>query len=71
MATCLKLPFVNADEIAAERWPGEESAHAYEASAAAAEVRAALLEQRRSSITETVFSHPSGLPLARLRSAPT
>jgi predicted ABC-type ATPase len=60
-----RLPFVNADEIAADRWPGDESAHAYEASAAAAEARADLLRQRRSFITETVFSHPSKVDLVR------
>jgi predicted ABC-type ATPase len=59
------LPFINADEIAAARWPGHESEHAYEASAAAASARAELLEQRRSFITETVFSHPSKVDLIR------
>ena len=60
-----RLPFVNADEIAAARWPGDEMAHAYEASAAAATERGALLEQRRSFITETVFSHESKVDLVR------
>lgn len=60
-----RLPFVNADEIAASRWPGEESEHAYEASAAAAAIRAELLGQRRSFIAETVFSHPSKVDLVR------
>lgn len=60
-----RLPFVNADEIAAKRWPGREQEHAYEASAAAAEVRTALLQRRRSFITETVFSHPSKVDLIR------
>jgi predicted ABC-type ATPase len=58
-----RLPFVNADEIAAERWPGHEIDHAYEASAAASIARSELLEQRRSFVTETVFSHPSKLDL--------
>lgn len=58
-----QLPFVNADVIADERWPAEQSAHAYEASAAAAEERARLLTARTSFITETVFSHPSKLEL--------
>lgn len=30
-----RLPFVNADQIAAQRWPGEEMAHAYDAAEAA------------------------------------
>ena len=53
------LPFVNADEIAAARWPGKEQAHAYQAAAAAAAAREEALNARTSFITETVFSHPS------------
>lgn len=53
------LPFVNADVIAAQRWPHAQEQHAYDASHAAATQRAALLGERRSFITETVFSHPS------------
>ncbi|MFL6062892.1 MAG: AAA family ATPase [Marmoricola sp.] len=59
------LPFVNADVIAAERWPGEEEVHAYEASRLAAEERARLFARHRSFITETVFSHPSKVDLVR------
>lgn len=59
------LPFVNADVIAAERWPGSEVEHAREASAAAAGEREALMRERRSFITETVFSHPSKVELVR------
>ena len=58
-----KLPFVNADVIALERWPTEQSEHAYEASKAAAEERERLLDAKQSFITETVFSHPSKLAL--------
>lgn len=57
------LPFVNADAIATERWPGDELSHAYEASRAAAEERQALIEAGRSFISETVFSHPSKVDL--------
>lgn len=60
-----RLPFINADEIAAERWPGAEAEHAYAASQAAARARTELLEQRGSFITETVFSHPSKVDLIR------
>jgi predicted ABC-type ATPase len=60
-----RLPFVNADEIAAVRWPGHEAEHAYEASSAAAAARTELLDARRSFITETVFSHPSKVDLVR------
>lgn len=57
------LPFINADEIAASKWPGEEVSHAYEASAAAAALRGQAIADRRSFITETVFSHPSKVSL--------
>ncbi|MCU1369316.1 MAG: hypothetical protein JWO77_510 [Ilumatobacteraceae bacterium] len=56
-------PFVNADEIAKARWPGDEEAHAYDASRAASDARAALIGQRRAFIAETVCSHPSKLDL--------
>ena len=54
---------VNADEIAAQRWPENPSAHAYDAAKVAADTRAKLIEQGRSFIAETVFSHPSKLDL--------
>jgi predicted ABC-type ATPase len=63
------LPFINADVMAAERWPGAESDHAYDASAAAATARDAAMSTRRSFITETVFSHPSKLDLVRRAAA--
>lgn len=59
------LPFINADELAKELWPGEEEAHAYEASQRTAAMRAELLSARTSFITETVFSHPSKVDLIR------
>jgi predicted ABC-type ATPase len=55
--------FVNADEIAKQRWPKDPASHAYEAALIAAETRAKLIELRRSFIAETVFSHPSKLEL--------
>ena len=58
-----KLPFVNADEIAAARWPKAQAEHAYEASRAAADERTRLFTGGRSFITETVFSHPSKIEL--------
>ena len=58
-----QLPFVNADMIAADRWPGDEERHGHDASVAAAEWRDALIADRRSFITETVFSHPSKVEL--------
>ncbi|MBJ7341257.1 zeta toxin family protein [Mycolicibacterium sp.] len=54
-------PFVNADEIARQRWPGDAAAHAYEAARIAADTRATLIERKLSFIAETVFSHPSKL----------
>lgn len=55
--------FVNADEIAKQRWPDDPMSHAYEAAAVAAATRAKLIELGRSFIAETVFSHPSKLEL--------
>lgn len=63
LAPATHLPFINADEIATGRWPGQEEQHAYAASAAAAAARADALAARRSFITETVFSHPSKVEL--------
>ena len=61
--------FVNADEIARQRWPDDAAAHAYEAAQVAADTRARLIELRRSFIAETVFSHPSKLELIDLAHA--
>jgi predicted ABC-type ATPase len=57
--------FVNADEIARRRWPGDAAAHAYEAAEVAARTRRALIQARRSFIAETVCSHPSKVDLVR------
>ncbi len=55
--------FVNADEIARQRWPEAAAEHSYEAARVAAETRTRLIELGRSFIAETVFSHPSKLEL--------
>jgi predicted ABC-type ATPase len=55
--------FVNADEIAKQRWPENPVAHSYEAARVAAQTRAKLIELGASFIAETVFSHPSKLEL--------
>ncbi len=55
--------FVNADELERARWPDEIGAHSVQAGRLAARRREALLQQRRSFVTETVFSHPSKLAL--------
>jgi predicted ABC-type ATPase len=57
------LPFVNADRIARDRFPGDELARAYDAAEIAARARAALIDARIDFCTETVFSHPSKLDL--------
>jgi predicted ABC-type ATPase len=59
------LDLVNADVIAAERWPGAEVEHAYDAAALAAEERARRIAARESFATETVFSHESKVALLR------
>ncbi|GLP81061.1 zeta toxin family protein [Mycobacterium antarcticum] len=55
--------FVNADEIARQRWPDDPASHAYDAARIAADTRSALIDRRVSFIAETVFSHPSKLEL--------
>ncbi len=55
--------FVNADEIAKQRWPDDPTSHSYEAAQVAAKTRAKLIELGTSFIAETVFSHPSKLEL--------
>lgn len=57
------LPFVNADLIAADRFPGREVESAREAADIAARTRAALIDARTDFCTETVFSHESKLDL--------
>jgi predicted ABC-type ATPase len=59
------LLFINADQIAHTRWPGEELEHSYDAAAVAAAARNECLAQRQSFATETVFSHPSKVALLR------
>ncbi len=63
------VPFVNADVIAAERWPDDQLTQAYEAAAIADRIRATLIGQGQPFIAETVFSHPSKLDLIDRASA--
>lgn len=65
LAPVLQLELVNADEIAGQRWPDDPEAHAYEASALAADRRDVLMGARASFATETVFSHESKVELVR------
>lgn len=53
------LPFVNADDIAKEIWPGAEERNSYEAAKLAAKQRKEFLQTQKSFVTETVFSHKS------------
>ena len=57
------MTFVNADVIAAQRWPEDPQAHAYDAADVATLTRTRLIELRQPFIAETVFSHPSKLDL--------
>lgn len=59
------LELVNADLIAAERWPDDPAAHGYDASELASARRDELLATRTSFITETVFSHASKVDLVK------
>jgi predicted ABC-type ATPase len=57
------LPFINADEISAERWPDAQAEHCYEAARIAETQRRDRIAERVSFISETVFSHPSKVQL--------
>ena len=57
----VNLPFVNADVLAANRWPDDAFAHGYDGAELAAAERTRLISERCSFITESVFSHPSKL----------
>jgi predicted ABC-type ATPase len=60
------LEFVNADLIAAQRWPDDAAARSYDAAVVAAARRSELTEARSSFVTETVFSHESKLDLVHV-----
>jgi predicted ABC-type ATPase len=59
------LPFINADVIARELWPGSGPDRSYEAAKLAEQRRDEMIARRRSFIAETVFSHPSKIELVR------
>lgn len=63
LAPATGLPFINADEIAAERWPDTQAAHAYDAARIAEAQRRDRIAEGASFISETVFSHPSKVQL--------
>lgn len=59
------VPFVNADIIAAERWPEDPVAHGHDAAIAAQAATEELLARREPFIAETVASHPSKVELVQ------
>ncbi|MHB1446547.1 MAG: AAA family ATPase [Acidimicrobiales bacterium] len=59
------LEFVNADVIAAQRWPSDAGDRSYEAAEVAEADRTRLIMARESFVTETVFSHESKIDLIR------
>ncbi len=63
------LPFVNADIIAAQRWPADPSGNAYAAARIADDTRRQLVKARIDFAAETVFSHPSKVEFAEFASA--
>ncbi|EMY35635.1 putative ATPase [Arthrobacter crystallopoietes BAB-32] len=63
LAPATHLPFINADEIAASRWPDAQAEHAYEAAQIAEAQRRDRIAAGESFISETVFSHPSKVEL--------
>ena len=61
----LGIPFVNADEIAKERFPHDPEGNSYGAALAAQELLQEQLHAGRELCFETVFSHPSKIDLLR------
>jgi len=61
IAPVADLEFVNADVIAAARWPEDPAGKSYHAAVVAAARRAELIDARASFVTETVFSDESKL----------
>ena len=59
IAPSLNVPLINADIIQRDELKDDDMNAAYQAAQIASERRAECLEQRKSFVTETVFSHPS------------
>ncbi len=55
----MKIPFINADLIAAEQHPENPEVFSYQAARQADKLREQYIEERRSFCFETVFSHTS------------
>ncbi len=63
LVPAMHLPVINADDIAAERWPDAQAEHGYEAARIAEAQRQERIAAGASFISETVFSHESKLQL--------
>lgn len=63
LAPATSLPFINADGIAARKWPDAQAEHAYDAARLAEAQRRGRIAEGSSFITETVFSHQSKVQL--------
>lgn len=63
LTPAMGLPFINADIIAARRWPDAQPEHSYQAARIAEAERRTLMAAGTSFVTETVFSHPSKITL--------
>lgn len=63
IAPSFSAPFINADIIQRDELGEDDMNAAYEAAQIAADRRTEHLKQRKSFVTETVFSHPSKLDL--------
>ncbi len=61
----LAAPFINADVLQRDELKDQSVAAAYKAAEIAEHRRNALIQSRRSFVTETVFSHPSKLDLLK------
>jgi predicted ABC-type ATPase len=59
----LVVPFVNADELEKDNNPHEVGQHSYSAARQAARLRTQYFKEKRSFVTETVFSHQSKIDL--------
>ncbi|WP_108665940.1 zeta toxin family protein [Euzebya rosea] len=62
------LPLVNADVIAAQRWPEDPEGNSYAAARIADDTRRQLVEARLDFATETVFSHTSKVEFVQFAS---
>lgn len=59
------LDFLNADRIAALRWPGDEVGHGHAAARKVGRLHDRYLGERRSFVTQSAFSPPSRVDFAR------